>query len=112
MRVVGGAALAVAMLVGFVEPAMASGTYAGRATAPPRRPDAAKYHRGKQLFTGEAQPTGPGGPPDDQQRDLAALATRLPRDAGGVDLPPLAGRLSDAELDAIRYYLQIRFKVR
>ena len=90
---------------------LASGSY-----APPSRPliatiDVERYHRGKQIFTGEA-PSESAGSASDHQTRLAALQQKLPPQVQrSVDLQKFAGKLHDDQLDALEYYLSVRYKI-
>lgn len=87
--------------------ALASGSYPGRPPQPPPTIDAAKYHVGKQIFTGQAAsdqslPTAVAP----QQARLQELQAALPSKAQQtVNLPALAGKLSTDRLEALEYYL-------
>ncbi len=91
-------------------PASASGSYRGQ---PPNGPaiDEGKYLLGKQVFTGRARL--PEAAPDavgEQAAALKKIADGLPPDAKpSADLPSLAGKLTGAQLEALRYYVKIRY---
>jgi hypothetical protein len=92
---------------------MGSGSYPGRPPQPPTAVDTAKYHLGKQIFTGAAR-LGDNGPAavSQQEARLKALQTALPRAAqASANLPALAGKLSADRLEALEYYLAIRYKI-
>ena len=91
----------------------ASGGYAGVFT-PPAVVDRAKFEIGKQIFTGTATLAA--------EADATAQAAQQPilqrwqRDLPGsqkkkVDLPAMAGRLSQAQLESLSHYVEIRFRV-
>lgn len=103
--------------LGSVESMSASGSY--RSSAPRRRSeveqvDIATYELGRRLYSGMLRlgdadsvlaPT--------QEVGIKALARRLPkneaRSAGRLEA--LAGRLSDSQFKALRYFLQQRFEL-
>lgn len=97
------------------DPARASGTYRPK-TAPPARGsvDAQRYLSGKEIFTGkQVLPTPSPSTEPDQRGRLQALAQRLPKQAKPEPpLESLAGRLTEEQLDALQYYLAIRFKLK
>ena len=96
--------------------ASASGSYAAR---PPRPPspstiDADKYNLGKQVFSGQAV-LGQATPDKAAQQTprLKELQNKLPKAAQkNADLPGLAGKLSPAQMSALEYYLEVRYKVK
>ena len=92
---------------------LASGSYPGRPPQPPTTIDTAKYHVGKQIFTGKARPDQDlSAAVTSQQARLQELQAALPNKAQqAVDLPALAGKLSADGLEALEYYLAIRYKV-
>jgi hypothetical protein len=92
--------------------AWASGSY----TAKPPRPgqvDHARYHLGKQVFSGKLDlPEASSGDPAAQRGVLEDLAARLPEKVRQqAQLTRLAGRLSREQLDALEYYLTVRFRL-
>lgn len=95
--------------------AQASGTYRPK-TAPPARGsvDAQRYLSGKEIYTGkQVLPTPDRTTEADQKGRLQALAQRLPKQAKPeTPLESLAGRLTEEQLDALQYYLSIRFKLK
>lgn len=102
-----------------VTPARASGSYPPN---PPRlggaalsKIDASAYNLGKSLFTGRLSlpdtPPVDGDPATNRSR-LAEAQSRLPeRVRGEVDLPGLADRLEAGQVDALLYYVSIRFRI-
>ena len=98
----------------------ASGHYRGRPPKPPTAghkqdvPDQGKYALGKKIFTGkEARATQPGVDTAQQEARLKALQARLPeKTQSGTNLPALAGKLSERELEALEYYVRERYPVR
>jgi hypothetical protein len=92
----------------------ASGTYRTRSRPPAiGSVDSERYLLGKEIFSGKREPSAADPSAQEaQQRRLAALAGQLPAKAGSnVALTALAGRLTARELDALEYYLAVRFKV-
>ncbi|MHC4608659.1 MAG: hypothetical protein ACYTAF_17275 [Planctomycetota bacterium] len=94
--------------------ASASGSYVARAAHRAGINDYAKYELGKSISAGEvelgARSSGAAGV---QLELLSELQSELPRSARSrLDLPALAGRLSGEQLDAVQYYLQIRYRIR
>jgi hypothetical protein len=96
--------------------ASASGSYSAR---PPRPPtpstiDADKYNLGKHIFSGQAELGQATADKTVQQSPrLKELQNKLPKAAQkNADLPGLAGKLSPAQLSALEYYLEVRYKVK
>jgi hypothetical protein len=100
-------------------PAFASGSYPPN---PPRlggaalaRIDATAYNLGKTLFLDRLDlPSAPpaGANPEANRARLAAAQGLLPaRVAAQVDLTALAERLTAEQVDALLYYIGIRFRV-
>jgi hypothetical protein len=99
--------------------ALASGSY------PPNPPrlggaalaqiDARAYNLGKSLFIARIQlpeSTPAGADPVANRERLTAAQALLPeRVRAEVDLPAMAGRLESAQVDALLYYIGIRFRV-
>jgi hypothetical protein len=68
--------------------------------------DASKYQLGKEIFTGKLQPA------TTQKSALEALQEKLPPEQQkNVRLPEMAGRLSAYEMDALGYYVAVRFRL-
>ncbi|MBC8011536.1 MAG: hypothetical protein H7067_15735 [Burkholderiales bacterium] len=115
------ALLAVASLIATAlsSPANASGSYPPN---PPRlgvaalaKIDAEAYNLGKTLFIDRlALPdtAPPGADPADNLARLEAVQGLLPeRVRSEVDLPALAPRLDSAQVDALLYYVGLRFRI-
>ncbi|ACB73588.1 hypothetical protein [Opitutus terrae] len=99
-------------------PAFASGSYAGRPPSPPAKStsgmklDRAKYGLGQKVYEGAAMTPG-GGEADAQRPRLQAAQRKLPAEAmREKDLPALAGKLSDAQLEALEYFVEQRFPMK
>lgn len=107
------------LLAALPASAFASGSY------PPNPPrlggaalaqiDAQAYNLGKSLFTSRINlpaATPDGADPAANRDRLAAVQALLPdRVRAEIDLPALADRLSAAQVDALLYYVGIRFRV-
>ena len=89
----------------------ASGSYAPPARPPIATLDVEKYHLGKQIFTGSPPPAT--GAADAASSDrLSALQAKLPPQAKhSANLDSLAGKLDNAQLEALEYYLAVRYKI-
>ena len=91
--------------------ANASGTYTGRPPHPPASIDRAAYELGKHVFAGEFTP----GAVDVAAHEvvLLELQQKLPTRARVKnDITAFVGKLSDAQLDALQYFLLKRYKVK
>jgi hypothetical protein len=108
----GWAVIAGILLVAGI--ANASGSYVRPASQRAGLDDYAKYELGKQVSTGRIELAERSEETfDDQSTVLSSLQSRLPRGARKrLDLPVYAGRLSPEQLDALHYYLKVRYKVR
>jgi hypothetical protein len=77
--------------------------------------DASAYNLGKSLFLGRLSlpaASSAAGDPSASRERLTAAQSRLPeRVRAEVDLPALAGRLDAAQVDALLYYVGIRFRI-
>jgi hypothetical protein len=94
----------------------ASGSYTARPPRPPAAStiDADKYNLGKQIYAGQAD-LGPAAAAKvaEQSARLKELQGKLPKAAQkSANLPDLAGKLSPAQMSALEYYLQVRYKVK
>lgn len=111
IQAVGVSLLACAL---FSLSAPASGSYTG---GPPRAPvhtDPAKYELGRAVFAGKLNLPSVGISNAVPHEDcLKQWQGRIPRSARkNVDLPALAGRLSDPQFKALAYFIEVRFNVR
>lgn len=101
----------------------ASGSYVTRPPLPASH-DSARYELGKAIALGRAPlpgvKTAPAGKlagarqeGEAQSRRLSALQDQLPgRIRSTMTLPALAGRLTEGQLEALEYYLRVRYKIR
>ena len=94
--------------------APASGTYSARPIRPPvSAVDANKYNIGKHIFSGKYEPGKPPGDAATPTPRLKALQEKLPKSAQKTsDLPALAGKLSNEQMQSLEYYLGVRYKIK
>jgi hypothetical protein len=92
----------------------ASGTYSARPIRPPvSAVDANKYNIGKHIFSGKYDPGKPPGAAAAQTPRLKALQEKLPKSVQKTrDLPALAGKLSNEQMQSLEYYLGVRYKIK
>lgn len=89
----------------------ASGSYAPPARPPIATIDVDKYHLGKQIFTG-SPPPATGSADGASSERLSALQAKLPPQAKrSANLESLAGKLDNDQLEALEYYLAVRYKI-
>lgn len=108
-------ALLSTVVVSLLAPTLsfASGGYSSRLTHPPTasersRVDREKFDLGQKVFLGKVAPGQ--GTAAVQRPKLEALQALLPAKlAKGKDLPALAGKLSDSQLEALDYYVTQRY---
>ncbi len=93
--------------------ALGSGSYSHKLSRASSAINAAKYHRGKQIFTGQARyDNGSSTPASQHEARLKELQALLPQEAqGSVNLPQLAGKLRADHLEALEYYLSVRYRI-
>jgi hypothetical protein len=90
----------------------ASGTYSGGGVKPPVKIDSARYELGKAVFTGKAKLGDTKADEEAQKTQLSAWQKSLPASVQKTaDLPAFAGRLTEAQLDGLGHFLQIRYNV-
>ena len=93
----------------------ASGSYRSKAPgAAKRKIDSAKYDVGKMIFNRKTK-LGPSveAAAAEQTRLLEGWQKQLPRlTRSRAKLPEFAGRLTAVQLDALKYYLAVRYKVK
>jgi hypothetical protein len=107
--------LAAALLIGGGAPTLleASGSYPGPGIRPAVRVNTAKYELGKAVFNGKATMTAGAGNADVQGEKLAAWQKALPVAAAKtVNLPALAGKLTTEQIDALEYFLEVRYNLK
>lgn len=107
-------AMAALLLVLHASTALASGSYVRGASHRAGLDDYPKYELGRSVSQGRIPlPDSESEALEHQAPLLAELESQLPRTARArLDLPGLAGRLSSEQLDAVRYYLKVRYRVR
>ena len=89
--------------------ALGSGSYSSR---PSSAVSTTKYHLGKQIFTGARLDNELSASDSQQGGRLKQLQALLPQPAqSSVNLPQLAGKLNSAQLNALEYYLRIRYRI-
>ncbi len=103
-------ALSLALLA-FPMAVQASGTYRGAPVQGAGALDTQKYELGKRLFAGEV--AGAASSVDARQLErLQQLQGRLPLAVRKrADLGALAGRLAAEQLQALEYFLKVRYRV-
>lgn len=93
--------------------ALGSGSYSHKLSKASSAINTAKYHRGKRIFTGQARfdnESSTAAP--EQEERLAELQALLPQQVqSSVNLPQLAGKLSADHLEALEYYLSVRYRI-
>lgn len=90
---------------------LASGSYTGK----PPRPgniDHPSYHLGKQIFSGKLKLSDSvSADQTAQQAFLERLEQRLPeKERTKAQLRRFAGKLNDEQLQALEYYLSVRYR--
>lgn len=94
-------------------PTAASGSYAGRPPRPPSSVDRQLYEAGKKVFAGEVASPEAADRADsaaEQRRLLEAIEASIPRkDRARARFTELAGSLSAAQVEALRYFVSKRF---
>ena len=101
-----------AFLVVSPLPSLASGSYGGRPPRPPSSSDRALYTIGKSLIAGKIALQDVADA-DSQGMVLAQLQDRLPKSARQkIDLMPFAGKLTDQQLEGLKSYLKVRYKIK
>ena len=106
--------MVAAVLLGATSvPSMASGSYPGPGIRPPAKHDMAKYELGKAVFTGKTQLAIGAGNAETQGATLKEWQKSLP---GAVqrttDLPAMAGKLTNDQLDGLQHFLEIRYNLK
>jgi hypothetical protein len=107
--------LATALLVGGATPlpVEASGSYPGPGIRPAVRVNTPKYELGKAVFNGKATMAAGAGNAEVQGEKLKAWQQALPVAAAKtVNLPALAGKLTTEQIEALQYFLEIRYNLK
>lgn len=95
------------------ELAFASGSYRGRPPRPPSSVDRGAYELGKKVFAGEFAKSSAHGDAVVQTELLTNLHENLPRRAHARSkIVSYAGQLSEEQIEALRYFLKKRYKVK
>lgn len=91
----------------------ASGSRPNKPGKPPRNPDITKYNSGKALFTGKKELPEVNEKIKETQLDLLkSIESKVPESARKkYSILPLAGRVSKEEIEDLKYYLIIRYKI-
>ena len=108
-------AVVLGLMLVWPHTALGSGSYSYRPSRGASGIDMAAYHRGKQIFTGQARSDNGASPlPASQQEEcLSKLQALLPQHArGSANLSQLAGKLSADQLKALEYYLGVRYRIK
>ena len=106
-------AVALCLILAWPLAALGSGSYSYRASKALSAINTAKYHRGKQIFTGQARLDNELSTSASQQEErLKELQALLPQNAQGLaNFSQLAGKMSSDHLEALEYYLSIRYRI-
>lgn len=107
--------LAATLLIGGGAPTLleASGSYPGPAIRPAVRVITAKYELGKAVFNGKATMSAGAGNAEAQGEKLAAWQKALPVAAAKtVNLPAFAGKLTAEQMDALQYFIEVRYNLK
>jgi len=98
----------------FISSLFASGSRPQKPGKPPRNPDITKYNSGKALFTGKKElPKVNEKIKEAQLALLKIIESKVPASARKkYSVLPLAGRVSEKELEDLKYYLSIRYKIK
>ncbi|WP_394854569.1 hypothetical protein [Leptospira ellisii] len=109
------AILSILLGVGFF-PAHASGGFSGGGVAQiPKGQDREKYHLGKSVYNLEVEIPAEidAAKTQEQKIRLEYLQGSLPNtEKQRVNLEQLAGRLTPEQLDALEYFVSVRFNVK
>lgn len=94
--------------------AVSSGSYSGRPPIPNVSVDTDKYHLGKKLFAGKVALGEASAALLDQQKPrLQELQKKLPENVQeSVTLPAMAGKLNAQQMEALDYYISVRYKIK
>jgi hypothetical protein len=103
------------LILAWPSTVLGSGSYSYRPSRGASGVDMAVYHRGKQIFTGQARLDNGASPipASHQEECLSKLQALLPQQArGSANLPQLAGKLSADQFKALEYYLGVRYRIK
>ena len=105
-------ALAVACGVATLE-LTASGSYTAVGIKPLIKIDSARFELGKAVFTGKTKLAETPTAPETQSATLTAWQKGLPASVQKTaNLPALAGKLTAAQLDGLKHYLEVRYNLK
>lgn len=106
-------AIALGLLLSWPLASFGSGSYSHKSSRASSAINTAKYHRGKQIFTGQARfDNGSSTSAPEQEERLAELQALLPQQVqSSVNLPQLAGKLNADHLEALEHYLRVRYRI-
>lgn len=105
-------ALAIACGVATLD-LTASGSYIAVGVRPLVKIDSARYELGKAVFTGKAKLAETPTSPETQSATLAAWQKGLPASVQKTtNLPGMAGKLTAAQLDGLKHYLEVRYNLK
>ena len=106
-------AVVLGLILAWPLTALGSGSYSHKLSRASSATNTAKYHRGKQIFTGQARyDNGSPAPIAQHEERLKELQALLPQEAqGSVNLPQLAGKINADHLEALEYYLSVRYRI-
>ncbi len=93
---------------------IASGGSAGGISQIPQGKDREKYHLGKAIYNSEITLGSVSSSVEKEQLDkLEFLQGSIPNtEKRRVNLPELAGKLSNEQLEALEYFISIRFNIK
>ncbi len=102
------------LLFSFFDLCYASGGFGGGVDQISGERDKEKFHLGKAVYNEEIELLSEDNTKSVSQRArLDYLQNALPNpEKRRVKLPSLAGKLSDKQLDALEYFLSIRFNIK
>ena len=107
---------AITLLLGAMSvaaPVLASGTYTSRPPRPPSSVDRGLYELGKKIFAGEFEPVSSPSIAASQGDLLSELHERLPhKTRAKSQIVGYAGQLTAAQIDALRYFMKKRYRIR
>lgn len=107
--------LSIIILITFSTISYASGGFGGGGVGQiPQGQDREKFHLGKSIYNQEIELNAIDKSKEIAQAErLDYLQGSLPNtEKRRVNLPDLAGKLTDAQIDALEYFISIRFNVK